>query len=476
MSEVGMEYSLKGILRELVSYKSGLLGIILIILLVGLSVYTVITLPADEAIRLWRGEGGVWLGNPRNAAPEWIEIFIGKKLSRTIKVDSREKRFGVIKAVTPVVGTNFKKIHIELTFNYEYDDFPSELNLFFNAKFDPKGNRPLLKIYWKRPDGTEIKLIDYTLRSEDDRFYLSINEQVFNTLSSYVIEKTGIEPGETVTTVELLFGKYNKGLATGDVEVEKGTYKLIIDAMVFDQKDNIDVKMIVYGHVYGIAGTDHLRRPLEIALLWGTPVALAFGLTASLVTSILQLIIATISGWYGGIVDSIIQRITEIYMILPFLPFLIMISAFYHIDIWVLLVVVIVLSIFGGGVKSTRALVMQIKEYPYVEAAKAYGASNARIIFLYLIPKILPPLVPGLISAVPGYVFLEAALSFLGLGDPYLPTWGKMINDAYNNGALYKGYFYWVLEPSFLLILTALAFAFLGFALDKIVNPRLREM
>ena len=77
---------------------------------------------------------------------------------------------------------------------------------------------------------------------------------------------------------------------------------------------------------------------------------------------------------------------------------------------------------------------------------------------------------------MPGYVFLEAGLSFLGLGDPYLPTWGKVINDAYNNGALYKGYYYWVLEPAFMLILTAFAFSFLGFALDKIVNPKLREV
>ncbi|MEM2245306.1 MAG: ABC transporter permease, partial [Thermofilum sp.] len=193
-------------------------------------------------------------------------------------------------------------------------------------------------------------------------------------------------------------------------------------------------------------------------------------------TSLVQMILATIGAYYGGLLDSLIQRITEIYMVLPFLPFLIMISVFYQVNIWVILVVVIVLSIFGGGIKSTRALVMQIKEYPYIEAARTYGASNMRIIFLYIIPKILPPIVPGLISAVPGFVFLEAALAFLGLGDPLLPTWGKVINDAFENGAVYKGYYYWVLEPSALLILTGIAFALFGFALDRIVNPRLREL
>jgi len=134
------------------------------------------------------------------------------------------------------------------------------------------------------------------------------------------------------------------------------------------------------------------------------------------------------------------------------------------------------LSIFGGGIKSTRALAMQIKEYPYIEAARAYGASSMRIIFLYIIPKILPPVIPTLIGSVPGYVFLEAALAILGLGDPSLPTWGKVIDDSFRAGALYKGYYYWVLEPAFMLILTAFAFSFLGFALDKIVNPKLREI
>jgi peptide/nickel transport system permease protein len=73
-------------------------------------------------------------------------------------------------------------------------------------------------------------------------------------------------------------------------------------------------------------------------------------------------------------------------------------------------------------------------------------------------------------------VFLEAALAFLGLGDPLLPTWGKVINDSFTEGALFKGYHYWVLEPGLMLVMTAFAFSFLGFALDKIVNPKLKEV
>jgi peptide/nickel transport system permease protein len=80
------------------------------------------------------------------------------------------------------------------------------------------------------------------------------------------------------------------------------------------------------------------------------------------------------------------------------------------------------------------------------------------------------------VAGIPGYVFLEAGLAVLGLGDPVLPTWGKIISDAQASGALYQGLYYWVLEPAALLMLAGLAFAFLGFSLDRIFNPRLRGM
>ena len=88
----------------------------------------------------------------------------------------------------------------------------------------------------------------------------------------------------------------------------------------------------------------------------------------------------------------------------------------------------------------------------------------------------IPLLIPALVSSVPIYVFLEASLAVLGLGDPVLPTWGKVINDAFEDGALYQGRFYWVLEPAILLMITGFGFAMLGFALDRLFNPRLRDI
>ena len=199
------------------------------------------------------------------------------------------------------------------------------------------------------------------------------------------------------------------------------------------------MEFVSHGQVFGWAGTDHARRDLVLPLLWGVPVALAFGLIASMGTSILTMIIAAVGAWYTGWVDELIQRITEVNLVLPFYALLIMIGTFYSRSIWVILGATIILSIFTGSIKAYRAIFIQVKESMYIEAAKAYGASSPRIIFLYLIPRMIPLLIPSLVQSVPAFVFLEASLAVIGLGDPVLPTWGKIIQDANSNGALYKG-------------------------------------
>jgi peptide/nickel transport system permease protein len=257
---------------------------------------------------------------------------------------------------------------------------------------------------------------------------------------------------------------------------QQGTYTFLFKGNLFEAESDLDAELVVFGDVYGIAGTDHRRRDISVALLWGTPIALIFGLLAAVGTSVSTMVIAAIGTWYGGWVDAAIQRITEINLILPVLPILIMVGTFYSRSIWIMLGVLILLYIFGGGIKTYRAIFLQVKETAYIEAAQAYGASGPRIIRRYLIPRILPTLIPGLVTLIPTFVFVEAALNVLGLGDPILPTWGKVISDANVNGALYQGMYWWVLEPAVLLMVTGLAFSLFGFALDRIFNPKLRGM
>lgn len=438
--------------RELLRYPSAIVGLIIIAGLLILSAYTLITIPYREAIRLWRGGEEVWYQNPKNAGPTWFNFFTRRKLSESMILSSKE---GLGKTIRQDSQGN-NQITISFPIDYSFDTFPLDLSIYFTSVYQDKP--PHVSITWLTPDGREIRIGDFSVK-RTQTFRLAQDSKLVRRLGGQSPEKGLFAQPNVSPPVPL-----------------KGEYELRIEGFTFEPNSDVDAEFVMYGQLHGLAGTDHLRRDLMVALLWGTPVALAFGLLAALGTTITTMVIAAFGVWFGGWVDEIIQRITEINLVLPFLPILIMVSTFYSRSIWVILGVTIVLSIFGGAIKTYRAVFLQVKESPYIEAARAYGASNLRIIFAYLTPRIIPMLIPQLVVLIPSFVFLEASLAVLGLGDPVLPTWGKIINDAQANGALYQGYYYWVLEPAALLIITGLAFAMLGFSLDRIFNPRLRGL
>ena len=161
-------------------------------------------------------------------------------------------------------------------------------------------------------------------------------------------------------------------------------------------------------------------------------------------------------------------------MILPMLAICVLLYALFSVSLWTILGIIILLNVFSSPTKAFRAAFLQVKENPYIEAAQAYGVSNWRIIFRYMIPRIIPVLIPQLVVLIPSYVFLEATLGMFNIKSNY-PTWGKVIYDALKHGVSW-GSRYWVLEPIGLLLLTGFAFAMVGFALDRILNPRLRSL
>lgn len=440
-------------LREITRYPSALLGTLIIVGLLALAVYAVVALPYNEAVRLWRGGESVWIEHPRNAQPRWVNFFRREKLPETIVLDS--KTGAVHKETTPITAAMIDAT-LTFAFDYTYDAFPQDLAVFFTADFQEK--RPHVELTWVTPDGREIGLSDFTVGASET-YYITQDERLQRRLRG--------QPA-----LEALLGDPNAATPTP----LKGRYQLKAAGLLFEPEATLDGKFILYGQVDGLAGTDHRRRDLMVALLWGTPIALSFGLLAAVGITITSLVIAAVGVWFGGWIDAAIQRLTEVNLILPVLPVLIMIGTFYSRSIWIMLGSVILLSIFGGAIKSHRALFLQVKESSYIEAAKAYGAGNFRIIFLYMIPRIIPILIPQFVVLIPSFVFLEATLSLLELGDPVLPTWGKILSEARTNGALYQGYYYWMLEPAVLLMITGLGFAMVGFAMDRIFNPRLRGL
>jgi len=436
-------------LQRLREYPSAVAGMGIILLLIGVSIYAVTAIPYNQALELWRG-GEVWQQHPVNAGPAWVDRIRGGDLPRTQRI--RSDADAVVREELP----GARRLAIPLSFHYDAGGFPSELNVFIDA--DIAAGEAFVRMIWETPDGREIPLGGRRI-SGDQRISISQDLDLERRL-------------QAVPHVGLLAQPNGDGVR----EVLAGDYQLRLDAIVFDPEDRLDAELVVYGRVHGLAGTDHQRRDLGVALLWGTPIALAFGLLAAVGTTVTTLVIAAVGVWYRGMIDAVIQRLTEVNMILPLLPILVMVGTLYSTSIWVMLGVVIVLGIFSAGIKMYRAMLLPIRQAPYIEAAQAYGASNMRIVLRYMIPRILPVLIPTFVTLIPTFVFLEASLALLGLGDPELPTWGKVLNDAQAQSALYHGFYYWVVSPAALLMLTGLGFAMLGFALDRVFNPRLRRI
>jgi len=167
------------------------------------------------------------------------------------------------------------------------------------------------------------------------------------------------------------------------------------------------------------------------------------------------------------------QRIFEVFVSVPLLPVLIVLSAVFEPSIWTM---VIMMSAFfwTGSVKTVRSMALQIKEETYIEASQALGASNFRIIFKHMVPLLIPYSFSAMALFIPRAVVYEASISLLGLGDATIVTWGQILSDALNSGAVLNGLWWWVVPPGLSIALMGMAFAFLGFAMDKILHPKLR--
>jgi peptide/nickel transport system permease protein len=359
----------------------------------------------------------------------------------------------VVTKTTEAITEEMTEIVLAYRFDFPYGASPQDLRLLIKSEYDRK--RPQLSLSWHTPDGREIDIGSFSIDATHV-YFLSQDERLKRKLD-------GARPQEA------LFAD-----PENPDTVLKGVYELRASLFVFEEGADVEGELVLHGQVYGLAGTDQDRRDLLVALLWGMPVALAFGLLAAVGTSLATVTIAGIGVWYGGWLDNLVQRVTEVNLVLPFLPVSIMIYTLYSKSFWAILGVTVLLSIFGAGIKNYRAIFLQIKEAPYIEGAQAYGAGNRRIIARYLIPRIGAVMIPQLVILIPSYVFLEATLAFLEVSDPILPTWGKLIVQALEYGT-HSGDVHMLLIPAGLLMMTGVAFAMVGLSLERVLDPRLRE-
>ena len=214
-----------------------------------------------------------------------------------------------------------------------------------------------------------------------------------------------------------------------------------------------------------ILGCNDVGHDLFSEILHGGRISLTIGIIAALVSTIIASILALVSGYFGGIIDKIIMRIVDVVMSLPFLPLVIVLGVFMGPGIKTQ-IIVITTVMWVHPCRELRSQVMKIRESGYIDAARSMGENPIAAVFRHILPELMPLIVPQFIRITQNAVMIESSLSFLGLGDPVLKSWGSMLFFANTRAAFLTGaWSYWVIPPGLCIALIVLAFAFIGFSL-----------
>jgi ABC-type dipeptide/oligopeptide/nickel transport system permease subunit len=235
-------------------------------------------------------------------------------------------------------------------------------------------------------------------------------------------------------------------------------------------------KFTVWGRRWGVLGTDGGGHDVFSQLIYGCGISLVIGLSAASISMLFGVLVGVVSGYVGGGVDETLMRVVDVLLCLPLLPMLLVLIHLLGYNVYY---IVLIIAIFGwqGLARVIRSQTLSIRETAYVESAVASGSSRVHIMVRHIIPNVFPVALTDFILAVPGAIILEAALSFLGMGDPFSPTWGKMLEYARVDQAYSPVNFAWwdILAPGIAITLICLSFVFIGHAVDEIMNPRLRR-
>jgi peptide/nickel transport system permease protein len=220
-------------------------------------------------------------------------------------------------------------------------------------------------------------------------------------------------------------------------------------------------------------GTDELGRSVLDLVIQGSQISLLVGFLATAISILIGAHVGIASGYFGGWIGALLMRITDWFLVIPFLPLAIVLAAILGRSLFVI-ALVIGLVTWPGTARVVRAQVLTLKERPYVERARALGASNRQIIARHILPNVFPLIFANTILVVAVAILTETTLSFLGLGDPFSVSWGSILESAFAEGAISLGAWWYLVPPGLCIVLVVLGFTMCGYAFDEILDPRLR--
>jgi peptide/nickel transport system permease protein len=237
------------------------------------------------------------------------------------------------------------------------------------------------------------------------------------------------------------------------------------------EQGNIVLTRYLEPSLQHLMGTDKFGRDIFSRVLYGARISLTIGFIAVAISITLGTLFGALAGYFGGIVDGILMRFTDMMLSFPRLVLLIVVIALFEPNIY-LVVAVLGLTGWMGTARLVRGEVLSLREREFVQAARALGMGDARIIFRHMIPNTMAPVIVSATLGIGQTILTEASLSFLGLGvQPPTPSWGNMVSDG--RDALVTAW--WIATfPGIAIVLTVVAFNLLGDGLRDALDPRLR--
>lgn len=223
-------------------------------------------------------------------------------------------------------------------------------------------------------------------------------------------------------------------------------------------------------------GTNTLGYDIWTQLVHGTRLSFAIGVLGGLATIVIAIVVGLLAGYReGGLLDDILSFLTNLALVIPVLPLMMVIVAYSETRGLGLLVFVIAITSWAGASREMRSLIISMRNRDYVTAARFGGDGMLRIVFREIMPNMSSLIVSGFIGAATAAIAAEAGLSFMGFGDPNTVSWGQMLAQANANGALVQGLWVWLVAPGVMLALLMTSLTFVNFGVDMLSNPHLRE-
>ncbi|WP_292490525.1 ABC transporter permease [Methanoculleus sp. 10] len=215
-----------------------------------------------------------------------------------------------------------------------------------------------------------------------------------------------------------------------------------------------------------LLGTNDIGQDIFSELVYGARISILIGFMAAFVSVIIGTLIGLFSGYYRGYLDDLLMGMTDVVLLIPGLPFMIILAGYLGPGLWNIILVIGLLW-WTSTARVVRSRVLQVREMPFVEGARAMGLGNGYVMVRHVLPNTLDVAFAKFVLTVAGAMLTEAGLSFLGLGDPLQKSWGMMLSYAYSQGGFIRGCWWWYLPPGFCISLAVLGFMLIGFGMQK---------